>query len=508
MGAGPQNFQIDVRADAKRHFDEGERLAGSSQFAAALVQYQAALRLRDHPAFHYKLAMAAWQLGDRATTIRHLRETLRLDPDSAVAHTALTIHLVSDGQIEPALEHSLRAVTLAPNDPTAAVYRASALAEAGRPHEAWPILRPVLGGPDVPIWGVHLYAKIAGAVGQESQALALSLEVLACMTAGREKASLHFATAALLDRAGRYDEAFEHVRLAHAANPGAYDADHNARLTDGLMQFFSRSMVRGLPRATHGDARPVFIVGMPRSGTSLLEQILASHPAIHGAGELSTVSEIASGLSDQLRGWGERFPGGLELLSIRQVNQLAGRYLAAMSRAAGAAAYVTDKFPLNTRDLWLVQMLCPDARVIHCVRDPIDTCLSCHMTDFAVGNEFARDLDALGRFYQDCRRLMRHWKEVLDLPILEVQYEAVVEDIEGQTRRVLDHLELPWDARCLRFYENRRHVATASQAQVRRPIYRSSIRRWRHYERHLGPLIARLGADSSGVAREGCLKLA
>lgn len=510
MGVGPQNFQIDVRADAKRHFDEGERLAAAGRYDAAVAQYRAALRLWEHPAFHYQLALAAWQSEDRATTVKHLRETVRLQPDHDAAHRALTVHLMMDGQIESALEHSAIALSLAPDHEGARVYRASVLVEAGQSHEAWPILRPLLRGAGTPTWAATLYAKIAATLGQGSEAIELNLAVLERTPAGRDKASLHFATAALLDKGGRHDEAFAQARLAHAANPRPYDRDADARLAEGLVQFFTKSRVRSVPRANHGSSRPVFIVGMPRSGTSLVEQILSSHPAIHGAGELHTLQQIATGLNSPPWAAGERFPACLELLSIRQANQLAARYLAETSRGGGgeAATYVTDKFPFNYRDLWLVQILVPDARVIHCVRDPLDTCLSCYMTDFAAGNEYAQELETLGRCYEDYRRLMGHWNEVLDLPILEVRYEAVVEDVEAQARRMLEYLSLPWDERCLRFYENRRHVATASQAQVRRPIYRSSIGRWRRYEGHLGPLIGRLGVDSSDVAGEGCLNRA
>lgn len=497
MGFGPQNFQVDVRADAERHFHEGERLSAAGRHAAALAQYRAAVRLWEHPAFHYKLAMAAWEVGDRAAAMTHFRETVRLQPDHAAAHTALALHLMQDGQIEPALEHSGSAFSLAPENPTARLHRASILVEAGRAQEAWPIIRPLLSGPGTPTWAAILYAKIAGTLRQESEALELSLAVLEHAPAGRDKASLHRATAALLDKAGRYDEAFTQARLAHAANRGAYDAEADARLASGLVQFFTKSRVRSLPRASHGSSRPVFIVGMPRSGTSLVEQILASHPAVHGAGELHTLRQIAADWNAPPWAAGERFPACLELLTIRQANQLAGRYLAETDRGGGdAATYATDKFPFNYRDLWLVQILFPDARVIHCVRDPLDTCLSCYMTDFAVGNEYAQDLETLGRFYEDYRRLMGHWNEVLDLPILEVRYEEVVADTEAQARRMLEYLELPWDERCLRFYENRRHVATASQAQVRRPVYRSSVGRWRHYERHLAPLVGRLGTGA------------
>jgi hypothetical protein len=141
----------------------------------------------------------------------------------------------------------------------------------------------------------------------------------------------------------------------------------------------------------------------------------------------------------------------------------------------------------------LIAILFPLARVIHCRRDPLDTCVSCFMTDFARGNFFSSSLASAGHYYRQYERTMSHWKSVLDLPILEVNYEQVVADVEGQSRRMVEFLGLPWNAQCLRFFENKRFVETASQAQVREPIYKGSVGRWRHYEKHLGPLRAALG---------------
>ena len=417
-------------------------------------------------------------------------------PGSADAHLALACRYMQDGNPVLALQHSETAVSLAPNNQAMALARAGMLAETGDERAAAELIRPMIGGLETSLAVANLYGQIAAKLGEEATALQLLRSVLdGRPTAGKEIAQLHFCAAALLERLGRYDEAFAQAGLAHDARRQPYDPDQNTRLTDGLIQRFSRSFVTSLPRATHGNTRPVFIVGMPRSGTSLVEQILASHPAVYGAGELPTLGEIACGLNDAPWAEGEAFPGCLELLSIRRANQLAGRYLARLEDADSSAAYVTDKLPVNARDLWLVQILFPEARVIHCVRDPHDTCVSCYMSYFESVNAFAQDLGSLGRFYRDYRRLMEHWERVLDVGILSVSYEALVEDLEGQARRMLEFLGLEWDERCLRFHENPRHVATASRSQVRRPIYRSSVGRWKHYEKHLGALLRELPSD-------------
>ena len=486
----PQSQIAPQSAVARRHVGEGDRLFAAGDYQGALVHYQQAVRLWTHPACHYKLAIAAWRTGDSALAITHLLETVRLEPGSRSAHEALTQLYMEQGDTNSALEHSRLALTLAPNDPTMTITRGSVLAEMGHEQAAWELIRPLITGPSTPPWAAILYGKIAGAIRQEAEASQLAQSLLdQRLVAGPEASTLHFVTAALLDRLGRYDDAFEHARLAHESNRRPYDPDRNTRLTDGLIQFFTKPAIQSLPKATHHNSRPVFIVGMPRSGTSLVEQILASHPDVYGAGELSALQEIACSFNGAPWSAGEPFPASLKRLSVSQANQLAQPYLDTIAARNSSARYVTDKFPLNCRDLWLVQLLFPQAHVIHCVRDPRDTCLSCYMTDFASGNEFAQDLTTLAAFYRDYQRLMEHWGQVLELPVLQVTYELMVEDLEGQARRMLDFLDLPWDDRCLRFYANRRHVATASQSQVRRPIYRSSLGRWRHYQKHLGPLL-------------------
>jgi hypothetical protein len=190
------------------------------------------------------------------------------------------------------------------------------------------------------------------------------------------------------------------------------------------------------------------------------------------------------------------------------VDRLSASYMEAMraavpARPAGAApaARVTNKTPLNFLHLPWVGLLAPRARVVHCVRDPLDTCLSCYATHFGADHPYTYDLAHLGGFYRDYRRLMDHWRATLvDVPVLDVRYEDVVADPAGQVRRLLDFLGLPWDDRCLRFYDNRRYVHTTSYDQVRRPVYASSVGRSRHFDRHLGPLRAALGDLGTGPA--------
>jgi hypothetical protein len=233
---------------------------------------------------------------------------------------------------------------------------------------------------------------------------------------------------------------------------------------------------------------PVFVVGMPRSGTTLIEQILASHPLVHAAGELRTLD----GLSDAIAG----FPASVAGLSDAQLKALGEAYLARVAPLAAGRRHVVDKMPSNFLLCGLIRLILPEAKIIHSRRDPVDTCLSCYAKLFAGEQAFTYDQTELGRFHRAYQALMAHWRSVLPAShFIEVDYEAVVDDIEGQARRMLDFLGLPWDARVLKFHETERPVRTASVNQVREPIYRTSARRWKKHAPQLGPLLAALGTD-------------
>lgn len=334
-----------------------------------------------------------------------------------------------------------------------------------------------------------LLARSAGDMGREGQALELILRELAKADAHapRTVSSLHFAAAQLLDKLRRYDEAFAHATHANAPWAASYDPRHTEALVSKCIEIFSKANVRRIKRASRSDPTPVFIVGMVRSGSTLLEQVLATHPQVFGGGELSWVNRLWLGVIGRVAA-SETPDEPLFQLSSSDADAVASEYLGALRGLHPTATRIVDKTLANFMHLGLIWMLFPGARVIHSRRDPLDVGISAFLTDFADILPFTCSLPALGHFHRHVDRLMAHWKRVLDLPILEVEYEAVVRDLEGQTRRMLKFLDLPWDERCLQFHQNPRRVATASWAQVRRPIFRASVGRWRHYDKWLGPL--------------------
>jgi hypothetical protein len=239
---------------------------------------------------------------------------------------------------------------------------------------------------------------------------------------------------------------------------------------------------------------PVFIVGMPRSGTTLIEQIVASHPDVTGAGELSALRHVvdAHGMFPE---WLAALSDGPGEAAARVLEQLGRDYLARTVPLARGGARLVDKMPGNFALAGLIALMLPGARIIHTRRDAVDTCLSCYTKLFGGDQPFTYDQAELGRFYRAYERLMAHWRALLPPErFIEVDYEAVVDNVEYEARRLIEFLGLPWSDACLNFHQDRRVVRTASANQVRRPIYGTSRGRWRAYAAYLGPLLGALGA--------------
>jgi len=483
-------------AGIDRLLQGGDDLFAQGQCQAALGRFLGVLQLRPAwPQVHYRVGLCLWRMGQHDDAWRAYEQAIRLDPDFVYAHCELGRVLLALGQIDLAQEHARRAVELAPGDKDPAIVLASIYEADRQPQAAWDIAGRLLQAGDESTDLAMVYGRLARPMKREADALALVERLLQVdpPRTPRERSALHFTAANLLDPLGRYDEAFEQAVQANALRGITYDPASAEQSAQQWIDYFTPDALARLPRATHGDQAPVFIIGMPRSGTTLVEQILASHPAIHGAGELDWVSRLCQAAIERGSAGGAAGLRSLDALAVNDLNDLAAPYLASLKALAPAAARITDKMPTNFFFLGMIALLFPDASVIHCRRDAMDTCLSCFMTDFAAGYEFSFSQPSLGHFYGLYDRLMSHWKRVLPLRMLEVDYEQLVGDLPGQARRMVEFLGQPWDERCLRFHENRRFVVTASNAQVRLPIYASSVGRWRHYEKHLAPLAGLLG---------------
>lgn len=485
---GPGHDPLRARAAAV----SGDALLGQDKLEEALARYMEAARLDSTvPDYPFNAGLILWQLRRDQQALTFLEKTIQLNPKFGRAHIVLGQLFKRMGKLDLAHEHARIGYELEPDDLRGAIGYASLLDFDRETETAYEIIKPFLENGQCHSDLALLVGRIALARdGMDALALDMLSRALAdpAPRTEREIRSLHFMLASLLDRAGDYDLAFTHARQGNALRKASYDPKEHERLIGQTIESMSPRRLATMPRSTCDTKTPVFIVGMVRSGTTLVEQILSSHPQIHGAGELTWFFELARSIIDA--------PGQenrLASMSLDAVNDVARKYLDPLQALNPSALRITDKLPANYMYLGLISILFPQARIIHCRRDPMDNCVSCFMTNFASANDFSFDLRWLGHYYRQYERLMAHWKSVLEIPMLDVQYEQVVEDLPGQARRLVEFVGLPWDDACLNFQDNKRHIHTASNKQVRRPIYKTSVARWHHYEKHLAPLMAALG---------------
>lgn len=305
--------------------------------------------------------------------------------------------------------------------------------------------------------------------------------------------SLHFALGKCYDDSGDFDKAFPHFlegcRLKRASFQ--YDPEQESRIFDSIKQIFNQATIERLRGGGDASSVPIFVLGMPRSGTTLTEQILASHPDVYGAGELPDLLAIAQ---RGVAGTGAAFPENLRVLDQEQLALWGAEYVAGLQQRAPDARHITDKMPVNFLAIGLIHLMLPNAKIIHVNRNPVDTCFSCFTRLFNRKQHQTYDLAELGQYYVGYVRLMDHWRSVLPAgTFLNVNYEGIVADQATQSRRLIEYCGLEWNEACLDFHKNKRAIRTASVTQVRQPMYQSSVARWRHYEKSLGPLLDALG---------------
>ncbi len=400
--------------------------------------------------------------------------------------------------LEKAERFTLKAVELEPRNPGFRTNLATIYARLGRFDAAEAEYRHVLGvAPDFANAYYNL-VSIKEFDQDEDFIGSLRAQLKNDSIKGKRRGLLHFAAAKYCDQTGDYDAAFEHCRLGNTAwrarfSPQDFWSEIEAQTEVFDADLFARHGAGPEPAPGGGRQVPVFVVGMPRSGTSLVEQIIASHPEIDGAGELPDVASIVTAIPKHAPE-GRPYPACLPDLPDHVIAGFAEAYLDRLRKLAPAARMVVNKTTTNYRHLGLIALLFPNARIIHCRRDPLDTCLSCYFHLFDGGfHDYSCDLWHLGFVHRCYRRLMAHWSRVLPIEIFDLRYEDLVADQDGPIRELVNFCGVDWDPACAEFHRSTRPVHTSSMRQVRRPIYKGSVGRWRHYERHLGPLLDALG---------------
>jgi tetratricopeptide (TPR) repeat protein len=437
-------------------------------------------------------ALALKELDRVDEALESAKRGLVLAPETPEAHNAIGQVYQAMGEFEPALAAYDRAAALpGPAQMDAIANRGALFMEFGRKDEAMNALQiaakafPNAAGILFSQTDLRRFERGDPLIGRMQALLAREGISLA------DRTTLHFGLGKAFLDIEDSEQAFRHYNEGNRLKRStfAYDPDANACWMAGIADAFSPALMQTKASMGARSDLPIFVVGMPRSGTTLVEQILASHPMVHGAGELKRLQTLIDGI--------EGFPVSIPNLAHAQLEALGQAYLGFVTPTAAGRRHVVDKMPSNFLHAGLIRLALPDARIIHCRRDPADTCLSCYTKLFAGEQAFAYDQTELGRFHRGYQALIAHWRETLPAShFLEVDYEAVVEDVEGQARRMLQFLCLPWNASVLRFHETERPVRTASVNQVRQPIYRTSAGRWRKHASHLRPLLAALNVRS------------
>lgn len=340
------------------------------------------------------------------------------------------------------------------------------------------------------------YLAIHRAHPEEGPALAEAIERVLGERApnDRQRVTFHGILGRIADRAGDIDRAFAAFTRSKSILPNRYDREQMERHAAEMARVFDAELIASKARFGLGDQKPTFILGMPRSGSTLLERIVSAHPNVDTAGERTELAKIGLDLRRAMGAPAIGLPGDCDFfaaLSKSQIRAAANAYLAGVRPALANpnALRWIDKMPGNFMLVGFIKMLMPKASVIHARRNPLDVALSCYTQSFFEGHDYSQDLASLGHYIAVQRRMMAHWDRAAPQAVLEVRYEDVVADLERQARRALDHLGLPWNEACLSPQDSERAVLTASIDQVRKPIYDSSIGKWRRYERHLAPVL-------------------
>ena len=478
------------------HCNRGAALAGLGRLEDAAAANRRAIALNPYfPDAHNDLGGIYWRLGRFNEAEAACRQAIALKPDHAGAHLNLGNALLAQNRLIEAVEAYRRAIALKPDNASAYNSLGVTLKYLGRLPDAREAAEQATRlAPQNPSYFHNLsdvrqfepedpYLRAMEDLAQNIASLPINQQI-----------ELHFALAKAYGDVGRNHDSFQQLLAGNALKRRQIVYDETATLAEfrRIRAEFTPEVMRTFRGVGESSTVPIFIIGMPRSGTTLIEQILASHPQVFGAGELPNFGNPSTGL-----GATENFvspsPDVMPNMWGDYLRTLGESYVSEITRLAPAATRIVNKMPSNFLLAGLIHLALPNARFIHAVRDPVATCVSCFSRLFVDGQHYTYDLPELGRYYRHYQALMEDWRRILPPGhILDVRYEDVVADLEGQARRMFAHCGVEWDARCLAFHKTERPVYTASTAQVRQPLYQSAVGRWRAFEPFLGPLLAAL----------------
>ncbi|MCP4024356.1 MAG: tetratricopeptide repeat protein [Desulfobacteraceae bacterium] len=488
------NFiQTSIQTNPKNaiaHNNLGVLFKNIGRIKHAIECYKKALSLMPNYAESYiNLGIALSRISQYNEAIPYYNKALSLNPDSAEAHNNLGNAFYGLNQLDDAILCYKRALSLKPDYAEALNNLGNAFKKLGQFKNSISSYKRALA--INPYFAeAHRHLSLIENHTEYDQNI-LSMEKLYNRNniSVKQKMFLGFGLGKAFEDIKQYEKAWRYFEQANSLNRESYDystIEETSKIAI-IKQTFIKSFFSDHQNSGILDKTPIFIIGMPRSGTSLVEQILSSHPFIFGAGELDDLSLIAKKIE-----WMKPTKGSYEYKPCKSNTQFksAGtEYIKRIRRFSKKAQFITDKMPNNFFHVGLIKVILPKAKVIHCVRNPMDTCLSIYKNYFSnQGHKYAYDLEELGSYYNYYLDIMDHWRRMMPGFIHEINYEELISDQEKHTRKLLEYCNLPWDESCLAYYKTDRRVSTASASQVRRPIYKDSVNLWKRYELQLEPL--------------------
>lgn len=435
-------------------------------------------------------------MGGLAMSERHFQEAVNTEPGNVNARLALVSNAVFIGDFDLAMERLKEAEKYNPNATELLASKANLLERTGDYEASYKILQRLKKENRLNATAINVFTSICrrfDSCDETIELLERSLEAPQFNIA--EKQMMRFGLGRMYDKLKRYDEAFESYQKANDTVNVDSKLEADKKYIDQLISFFSKDVLSKMPRANISTKRPIFILGMPRSGTSLTEQILAGHPDVYGAGELADLKHVTKQIEASTGKPTENYLDALSGFTQEDMNKYSQQYLDRIATLDSESAHVTDKMPHNFLHIGVISLLFPEAKIIHCKRNPLDNGLSIYFQSFTWIHDYAVKLDRIGLFYNQYDRLMKHWESVVDIPIMTCNYEDMVEDKAGMSKKLIEFCGLEWDDKILDFQDSKRAIATASYDQVRQPMYKTSRERWRNYEKHIQPLIDALDVE-------------
>jgi len=421
----------------------------------------------------------------------NLENALALQPDSATAHITLGMLLMDRNELDAALLEVKEGLRLEPNNPTTYARLGMLMQARGEPDKAVEYYRKVISLSPLDGTAHRSLAFSQRQTEYNDDIKRMEHAIRSQDVASWDRILLGFALGKVFDDLGQYDKAFQYLHAANQRHRQSFkfSIDQQKAFFERHKQGLDRALLEHCKDHQLSDNTAIFVLGMPRSGTSLVEQILASHPLAYGAGEVEHTRLLVAAVEGVTR---KSFPIDISKVQPNILKSAAQAYIEKLRLNAGTAERVIDKLPHNFLRVGLIAAVMPNAKIILCDRNPLDNCLSMYQHFFGKAHGYASDLAELGQYYGYYQDLMDWWDEILPGHIHHVSYEQLVSDTENQVRQLLDYCELPFDKKCLSFHKTARHVKTPSASQVRRPMYQDSIGRWKNYEKHLGVLRAAL----------------